>query len=42
MVAVYYKGCWHQAFNSLSEAEKYIDEQLESGGNEDDWSYMFY
>lgn len=44
MVAVYYKGCLHQTFNSLVEAEKYVHERLENDSSEspENWEYMFY
>jgi len=43
MIGVLFKGNWHQGFNSLIEAEKYVHDKIENQGyKEEDWSYMFY
>jgi len=43
MVGVLFKGSWHQGFNSLIEAEHYVDLMIENHGyKEEDWSYTFY
>ena len=43
MVAVLFNGNWHQCFNSLIDAEKYVHDMIENQAHkEEDWSYMFY
>ena len=47
MVIVYFKGCFHKTFNSLPEAESYVEGRIETAfspgdSDENNWSYSFY
>ena len=44
MTIVYYKGIFDQTFNSLADAEQYVNLQIDSDWSKsaDDYTYSFY